>query len=166
MSNKKQNQQMNFDTRHKQFLDAGKKLVKGDDVSKVTAAAVARACGCTAPLVFAHFKDRDVLRDAVRQYAKTGKVTGLNHKATAKPKIAVVKAIKVAAAKKAAPKAVKKAKSGINKTVPKPAAKKTTAKKPVVKVAAKKASTKKPAIKVAASPKFATPAAPTVAVVG
>lgn len=82
--NDKPRKLMSYDVRHAQFLNAGKKLVSKDDYSKVTAAAVAKTCACTGPLVFAHFGDRDSLRAAVREFIKNGKVP-------AKPKVAVKK---------------------------------------------------------------------------
>lgn len=139
-----------YDTRHEQFLKVGARLVKGDDVSKVTAAAIARTCKCTAPLVFSHFKDRDALRDAVRKYVKSGnkvapvKVAEPKAKkpATPAPKkpIAVVKAIKNKAAQGTAAKAargasaiaakkvaVAKPSKGATSTAKKSAAKKASA---------------------------------------
>jgi len=140
-----------YDERHKQFLEAGKKLVKGDDVSKVSAAAIARACKCTAPLVFAHFKDRDVLRNDVRAYVKSGKITIVKPVMVAKkaPKPAPKKPVVKVAAKKAP--AVKKAGS--------PSV--STSKKAAVKSAAKKPAVVKPKpVPVAVASKLAPPPAP------
>lgn len=110
---RKKTEPMSFADRHEQFLKIGKKLLKGDDASKVTGAAIAKEAKVTGPLVFSHFGDRDGLREAVRKYAKDGK----NPAATkAKPiKVVKTKARTKPVAKKPAPAVAKKPKAKVTK---------------------------------------------------
>ena len=99
----------NYNTRHKQMLDAAKRLVKKDDYTEVKASAVAKAVGVSGPLVFAHFGDRDTLRAETREYILHGTIKSKPARA-AKPKAAKAIKSKSKPARAAKPKAPKVAK--------------------------------------------------------